>query len=114
MQHQIASTNVLHDEVNAGLGLETGVKVCQEGMSFPVGNQEDALLGPNTFNFVVLNDKLLLQDLDSKQPSRTLRLCKHDLSKVTLAQHRKEVEVVQTNSLASASIGSEREWLSLC
>lgn len=43
MQHQIASTNVFHDEVNPSLRLETCVQVQQKWMAFLVGDQEHSL-----------------------------------------------------------------------
>lgn len=43
MQHQITTTDVLHDEVYTGFCLETGMQVEEEWVAFLVGNQEDTL-----------------------------------------------------------------------
>jgi hypothetical protein len=45
VKHEIASTDVLHDKVNTGLGLEARMQAEQERMSFLSGREEDALLG---------------------------------------------------------------------
>jgi hypothetical protein len=55
----------------------------------------DAMHSP--LDFIILNDKLLLQHLDCVQLSRRLFLGKHDFSEITLTENRKEVEVVQAN-----------------
>ena len=102
VQHQITTTDVLHDEVYSSLGLETSVKVEQEGVPLLVRDQENSLLRTRALHFVVLDDELLLQNLDGVQLLGTLRLSQHDLSEVTLTQNGKEVEVVQSYSLASS------------
>ena len=102
MQHQITTADILHDEVYASLRLETSVQVGQERMPFSVGNQEDTLLRSHALHFVILNDELLLENLDSIQLSCTLCLCKHNLTKVTLTKYSQEIEMVQTNSRTSA------------
>ena len=84
------------------------MQVGQEGMTFPVGNQEHSLLRSNTFHFIVLNDKLFLENLDGEQSPRTLRFCEHDLTKIALTQNSKEVEVIEADSLARPSIRSQR------
>lgn len=43
VQHQVTTTDILHDEVDSGLSLETSMKVGQERMSLLVGDQEDTL-----------------------------------------------------------------------
>jgi hypothetical protein len=95
MQHQISTTNVLHNKVHTSLCLETRMQAEQEGMSLLVRNQENSLLRARTLNLVILNDKLLLQHFDGVQLLRALGFCKHDLSKVTLSKNSKEVEVVE-------------------
>jgi hypothetical protein len=65
VQHEITSTDILHDEVDARLSLEAGMQVKQERMMFLVGNQEHSLLGSCALDFVILDDKLLFEDLDS-------------------------------------------------
>ena len=94
VQHQITTTDVLHDEVHTGLCLETGVKVQQEGVTFLVSNQENALLRLGALHFVILDNKFLLQHLDGVELLGALRLRQHDLTEVTLTKHSKEVEVV--------------------
>lgn len=47
------------------------------------------------FNFIVVNDKFFLQDLDGVQAARFFLFCQHDLTKITLSEYRQEVEVVQ-------------------
>jgi hypothetical protein len=44
VQHEITTAYIFHDEVYASLGLETGMKSEQKGVSFPRSGQEDALL----------------------------------------------------------------------
>jgi len=111
MQHEITATNILHDEVYTGLCLETCVKVGQEGMTLPVRNKEDPLFGPHALNFVILDDELLLENLNGIKSPRPLGFGKHDLSEITLAQHSQEIEVVETNALASSRIGSQWKGL---
>lgn len=101
MQHQITTANILHDEVDASLCLETGVQIEQERVSLLVCNQEHSLLGACALDFIVLNNELLLQDLDGVQLLCALGLGKHDLTEVTLSKDCKEVEVVQTYPSAS-------------
>ena len=48
-------------------------------------------------NLVVVNDELLLEHLDRIQAVCLLLLRQHDLSEVTLTQHGKKIEIVQTN-----------------
>ena len=48
MEHKIASTDILHDEVDARLGLEAGMETQQEGMTFLRRGQEDPLFRPRT------------------------------------------------------------------
>ena len=48
-------------------------------------------------DFVVVDDELLLQDLDSVQIAGLLLLRQHDLTEVTLTQDGEEVEVVEAN-----------------
>jgi hypothetical protein len=94
VQHQITTTDVLHDKVHTGLCLETGVKVQQEGVAFLVGNQEDALLRLGALHFVILDNEFLLQHFDGIELLGALRLRQHDLTEVTLTKHSKEVEVI--------------------
>lgn len=94
MQHQITSANIFHDEIDSGFGLEASMQIKQERVSLLVGDQEDSLLGPGALNFVVLDDELFLEDFDGIKLLRTLRLCQHDFTKITLAQNSQEVEMV--------------------
>jgi hypothetical protein len=64
VQHKITTADILHHEINSGLGLETGVQVQQEWVAFLVGNQENTLFRLGALNFIVLNDELLLQNLN--------------------------------------------------
>lgn len=66
-----------------------------------VGSQEDPLLRARAFNFVVFNNKFLLQHLDGIKPLRRFCLRQHHLSKVTLAQHGKKIEVVKAHLAAT-------------
>lgn len=117
VQHQITSADVFHDEIDTSFRLETRVKFEQEWVTFLGGGQEDTLFGLGTvkteyesstnelralfrhipFNFIVLDDELLLQNLDSPQLLRLLLLGEHDLSEITLTQHGQKVKVVQTD-----------------
>ena len=74
MKHQITTANVLHNEVNTSLGLETSMQIRQERMSFPVRHQEHALFGSYALNFVVFDNEFLLENLDRVKPPRPLRL----------------------------------------
>ena len=85
VQHQITTADVLHDEVDTSLCLETSVQAKQERVSLLVRNQEHSLLRTCALDFVILNDKLLLQDLDGVQLLCTLGFCQHDLTEVTLS-----------------------------
>ena len=98
MQHQITTTDVLHDEVDTGFGLETGVQVEKEGMTFLVCNQEHTLFGLGALYFIILDDEFLLQNLDGIQLAGALGFSQHDLSEVTLSENSKEVEVIQSNA----------------
>lgn len=113
VQHEITTTNVLHDEVDSSLGLETGVEVQQKGVPLLVGNQEHPLLRTRALHFVILDNELLLQNLDGVQLLGSLGFSQHDLSKVSFTQHSKKVEMVQSYPLASAlRVGCGRDLLS--
>ena len=64
VQHQVTTTNVLHHEIHTRLRLETRVQIEKERMPFTRHCQEHTLFGPCTVNFVIFNNKLLLQHLD--------------------------------------------------
>lgn len=104
MQHQITATNILHDKVHTSFRLETSMQIRQKRMSFPVGNQEHPLFRANALNLIVFNNKLLLQHLNGIQSPRPLRLSQHNLTKVTLTQHSKKIEMIKSNTLACSSI----------
>ncbi|KAI6769226.1 hypothetical protein HG531_010330 [Fusarium graminearum] len=102
VQHQITTTNVLHDEVHTGLCLEACMQVGQEWVSAPVGNQEHTLLRTDTLDFIILDDELLLENLDGIELSRALGFGQHNFTEVTLAQHSQEVEMIKSDTLASS------------
>ena len=108
VEHQIATTNVLHDEVHSSLRLETSVEVRQERVPFPVGDQEHPLFRSHALNLVVFNNELLLENFDRIQSPRTLRLGQHDLSEVALTQNCQEIEVIETYPLSRTRIGCQR------
>lgn len=83
------------------------MQIRQERMPLLVSNNKDALLRANALDFVILNNKLLLEHLDGVQFPRPLRLRQHDFTKVSFAQDGKEVEVVEADSLASTRLGVE-------
>lgn len=113
VQHEITTADVFHDEVNSSLGLEAGMQVQQKGMPLLVRNQEHSLLRTRALHFVVLDNELLFENLDGVQLLGGLGFSQHDLAKVTLAQHSKEVEVVQSYPLAGAlCVGCRRNLLS--
>ena len=104
MQHQISSTHVLHDKVDTSLGLEARMQPEQERMTFPRRRQENTLLRSSAkekipmsaqqignqqmyipLNFIIIDDKLLLQHLDSIQPVRLFLFRQHDLSEISLS-----------------------------
>ena len=71
-------------------------------MALLVRDKEHALLRPGAFDFIILDDELLLQHLDRVELLRRFRLCQHDLTEVTLAKHGQEVEVSETDTSTSA------------
>lgn len=73
------------------------MEVKKEGMACLVGNQEHTLFGLHALDFIVLNDKLLLQNLDGIKLLGTLGFSKHNLTEVTLSEHSQEIEVVQSD-----------------
>jgi hypothetical protein len=102
VQHEIATADVLHDEVYPRLRLEAGVEIEQEGVAFLVRDEEYPLLRPDALNLVIFDDKLLLEHLDSVQLFRRLGLGQHDLAKVTFSKDRQEVEMIEPNATARA------------
>lgn len=111
--HQITTTDIFHHKIDSGLCLESGMKIDQEWMSFTISGLEHTSLGTNTrlsgvkdtshfcissilpFNFIIINDKSLLQHLDGIQLLIKLFFCQHDLTKITLAKHCQETEIIQ-------------------
>lgn len=86
-------------------------------MSLLVRNQKHSLLRACALDFIVLDDKLLLQDLDGVQLLCALGLCKHDLTEVTLPKDCKEVEMIQTypsSTTLCIGWGSNLVFRSLC
>ena len=65
MQHQISTADILHDKVDACFGLKTSVEIQQEWMSRFISDDEDIPLGFGALDFIVLDDELLFQDLNS-------------------------------------------------
>lgn len=57
--------------------LEARVEVCEKGWLVLQG--QDPLLHHGTFNVIILNYYILLQDLNCVQLFGGLHLCKHDL-----------------------------------
>lgn len=57
--------------------LEAGVEQREEGGFVPLG--QDPLLHHRTFNVIILNHHVFLQDLDGEQLLRRLHLCQHHL-----------------------------------
>lgn len=47
--------------------------------------------------FIVINDELFLEHLDSIEIAALLLLCKHDFTEVSFSKHGQEVEVVQSH-----------------
>ena len=104
MQHEITTTNVLHHKVDPGFRLETRVKTQKKRMLFLVRDEKNSLFRTSALYFVVLDDEFFLQNFDGVQLLRSLGLCQHDLTKVTLTQHSKKVKVVETDT------NSARRW----
>lgn len=106
VEHEIASRDVLHDEVHPRLGLETGVKTKEEWMTFLSGRKEDSFLGLSAelsawptklgipFHLIIFDDKLLFQYLDRVEIATRLLFGQHDFPEVPFAQHREEIKVV--------------------
>lgn len=84
VQHEISSTNILHNKINTSLSLETRMQSQQERMPFASGCQKDAFFGASTirmldcakkervgylpFNFIVIDYEFLFQHFDCVQP----------------------------------------------
>jgi len=88
VQHEISAADVLHHKVYPRFRLETTVKPKQERMALFCGGQKNAFLRSRAFNFIVIDDEFLFQDLHGEQLTRDLLLGEHDLSEVTFAQDR--------------------------
>jgi len=48
-------------------------------------------------DFIVVDDKLLLQHLNSVQTTRRLLLSQHHLSKIPFSKHSQEIEIIKAN-----------------
>lgn len=64
VQHQVTTADVLHDKVNACLGLEARMQTEEEGMALAGCCEEDAFLRLCALHLVVLDDEFLLQNFD--------------------------------------------------
>ena len=71
-------------------------------MALFVGDEEDALFRSRAFDFVILDDELLLQHFDGVELFRRLRLRQHDLSEITFTKHGEKVEVSETDARTGA------------
>lgn len=98
VQHEVATTDILHDKVDPRLGLKTSMKVEQEWVAGLISDDEDISFRSCTLHFVVFDNKLFLQYFDSVQLLRGLGLCQHDLPEITLPQNSQEVEMVQADA----------------
>lgn len=68
-------------------------------MPLLVGNQEHAFLRFGAFHLVILNDKLLFENLDGVKLLRRLGLRQHDLSEISFTEDSQEIEVIKANFL---------------
>ena len=57
--------------------------------------RQDSIDSP--LDFVVVNNKLLLQHLNSVQAVRRLLLGQHHLSEIALPKHSQEIEIIKAN-----------------
>ena len=48
-------------------------------------------------DFIVVNNKLLLQHLDSVQAARRLLLSQHYLTEIAFSKHSQEIEIIKAN-----------------
>lgn len=64
--------------------LEAGVELCEEGRFVSLG--QDPLLHHRTFNIVILDHHVFLQDLDGVQLFCWLHLCQHYLQSLETSQ----------------------------
>jgi len=48
-------------------------------------------------DFIIVNDKLLLQHLDSIQAARRLLLSQHYLTEIAFSKHSQEIEIIKAN-----------------
>lgn len=75
------------------------MQVQQEWMTFFVGDEEHPFFRLGTFDFIVLDDELLLKNLDGVKLLRGFGFSKHDFSKVSFSKNSKEVEMIEPDSL---------------
>ncbi len=113
VQHEVTTTDILHDKVHPCLCLEARMKTKQKRMSLLSRSQENALLrtcakgrmldgkAPGTtqksfspLHLIIVYDEFLLQHLDCIQAVRFLFLRQHDLTEVTFTENGQEVEIV--------------------
>lgn len=71
-------------------------------MAFFVGDKEYPLLGTSAFDFIILDNELLLEHFDGVQFLRCLRFSKHNFAKIALSEHGQEVEVIEANTTTGA------------
>ncbi len=81
-------------------------------MAFPIRNKEHSLLGSNAFDFIVLDDEFLLENLNSIKTPGLLGFSQHDFTEVTLTKDSKEIEMVQPNTCPCSGVGCRRQRLS--
>jgi hypothetical protein len=100
VEHEISTTNVLHDKIYSSLCLKTGVKIKQERMAFLVGNEENSLFRPYTFDFIIFDDEFLFENLDCIELLCRFGLSEHDLTKIAFSKNSKKVEMIESNTTA--------------
>ena len=102
MKHKVASADVLHNKINPGLGLEASVQIEEERMALFVGDKEHPLFGTSAFDFVILDDELLLEHFDGVQFLRCLRFSEHHFTEIALSEYGEEIEMIKTNATTGA------------
>jgi hypothetical protein len=116
VQHEVASTDVLHHKIDTGLCLETGVQSEKERVSLACSCEEDTLFRACTihdvmsealvlwraqlhlpFNLVIINNEFFFQNFDRVKTIRFLLFRQHNLPKVAFTQYCQEIKVIQAN-----------------
>lgn len=96
MEKELSSIDVIHNEIQLVRSLEGVVEINEERMAELLQN---ALLGAGVFEFVSLNNGLLVEDLHGVDLFSVFLSDLHDLSKASLSDDAKNVKVIDSHSV---------------